>query len=129
MSGHVLPWALRIGVVFLALTATRFVLLSVRIYPSKSFAWLAGTTLTATFITTFALQFVDLRHTVARTNLHLARQWKTTDRQHRDIDTAYLAHLERFKGPLRFIAADGTEFDCYGDYVEYQWDGYGISCD
>ena len=24
--------------------------------------------------------------------------------------------------------ADGTEFDCYGEYVAYQWGGYGLPC-
>lgn len=36
--------------------------------------------------------------------------------------------MERFHGPLKFLAADGTEFDCYGEYVEYQWGGVGLPC-
>lgn len=36
--------------------------------------------------------------------------------------------MERFHGPLKFMASDGTEFDCYGDYVEYQWGGVGLPC-
>jgi hypothetical protein len=36
--------------------------------------------------------------------------------------------MERYKGPLKWLAADGTEFDCYGDYVAYQWGGYGLPC-
>ncbi len=36
-----------------------------------------------------------------------------------------MAELNR---PARFIAADGTEFDCYGDYVRYQWGGVGLPC-
>ena len=36
--------------------------------------------------------------------------------------------MARFDGPLKFMAADGTEFDCYGDYVAYQWGGEGLPC-
>lgn len=36
--------------------------------------------------------------------------------------------MARFHGPLKFMAADGTEFDCYGDYVDYQWGGVGLPC-
>lgn len=36
--------------------------------------------------------------------------------------------MDRLNRPLRFIAADGTEFDCYGEYVAYQWGGYGLPC-
>jgi hypothetical protein len=41
----------------------------------------------------------------------------------------FMALMERHKGPLRFIAADGTEFECYGEYVSYQWGGEGLGCD
>ncbi len=36
--------------------------------------------------------------------------------------------MARFHGPLKFLAADGTEFDCYGEYVDYQWGGVGLPC-
>ena len=37
--------------------------------------------------------------------------------------------MSRFGGPLKFIAADGSQFDCYGEYVAYQWGGIGLPCD
>lgn len=37
--------------------------------------------------------------------------------------------MQILRGPLRFIAADGTEFDCYGEYVAYQWGGVGLPCE
>jgi len=34
---------------------------------------------------------------------------------------SYLALLERLNRPLKWIAADGTEFDDYAEYGRYQW--------
>lgn len=45
-----------------------------------------------------------------------------------DVLRRYQMLMEKMKGPLKFMAADGSTFDCYGDYVEYQWGGYGLPC-
>lgn len=45
-----------------------------------------------------------------------------------DVLKVFRQHLERLKGPLQWMAADGTTFDCYADDVEYQWGGFGLPC-
>jgi hypothetical protein len=95
----------RLGVIiFLALVAAGYALLTIKIVRDKSLSWLVGGGVLAIFATFYLTQFLDLAGWTANYNV---TQWEKNPG--RSLDTCYLAELGPAAWPaIRRVDADTT---------------------